>query len=82
MAIVAPVLESALNGATKTEIMRNVNLNYLRANRYCAMLVKSGLLSYDSGTKTYGMTAKGRCLLYACDELFQHLQPVNEIIGK
>lgn len=82
MAIIALILESAQNGATKTEIMRNVMLNYRRVNRYCAMLSQSGLLYYNSENHLYKTSPKGKKILNDCNELFQYIEPINQMVTK
>ncbi len=46
------------------------------------MLVQRGLLSYNPEDHKYETTSKGEHLLYACNELFQSLPPVNEMVEK
>jgi len=82
MALVNLILESAQNGAGKTEIMRNVNLNYNRANRYCQMLLANGLLIYNPSDQTFETSPKGKYVLKASNELFQYLQPVKQMIER
>ncbi|MDQ3873354.1 MAG: winged helix-turn-helix domain-containing protein, partial [Thermoproteota archaeon] len=64
-AIVSLILEAIAKsepagGITKTKIMQNVMLNYKRANRYCYQMLESGLISYNSETRTFHITEKGR----------------------
>jgi len=56
--IIADVLSSAANGATKkTRIMYNANLSYTLLKRYLAETVGLGLLRFNNGG--YEVTEKG-----------------------
>ena len=85
LAIVSLILESAAckkEGVTKTRIMRDAVLNYERANRYCNMMVKKGLLTYVKESRTYLLTPKGLAVLQSSREMFDYLSPVKSMVDK
>ncbi len=86
-AIVSLILEAIAKsepagGITKTKIMQNVMLNYKRANRYCYQMLESGLISYNSETRTFHITEKGRMVLHNSMELAQYIAPINQLMNK
>ena len=84
LAIVSVILESAASrkeGATKNRIMRDVVLTYERANRYCDMMVKKGLLSYEE-SRTYLLTPKGLEVLQSSREMLGYLSHVKKIVNR
>lgn len=42
--ITAEILDTAMNGANKTQIVYNANLNFITANKYLDMLMKKNLI--------------------------------------
>lgn len=85
LAIISLIIESASprkEGVTKTRIMRDVMLTYERANRYCDMMVKKGLLIYVQGSRTYLMTPKGLEVLQSSKEIFCYLSHVKRIVDR
>ena len=65
--VICDILSEALDGANKTRLMYNCNLNFLRFNNYLAELLDAGLLSGSQSTPEsivmYTTTDKGRELL-------------------
>jgi predicted transcriptional regulator len=59
--IIADVLNIAVEGATKTRILRDANLSHLLLEKYLAETVSIGLLQPTSGV--YVTSAKGRQFL-------------------
>lgn len=55
------ILETAFNGATKTEIVYKANLNFKQVQRFLDFLMKKGLISVSSNKrKRYHTTEKGK----------------------
>ena len=73
--IISQILEICANGAGKTKIVYQANLNSLRVDYYLTNLIKNGLIAKESrGSRVeYRTTYKGMQL----KEKFQRLQ--NEI---
>ena len=59
--IIVDILEIALKGAMKTEIVYKANLNFKIVQKYLDFLIKKGLMSVSSNKrKKYKTTEKGR----------------------
>ena len=82
--IVAMILESANEGATKTKIMYNVFLSYNQLKEYLSVLIDNNLLEYLDGTRKFKTTEKGLNLLKMRNEMAELLHPrignENELI--
>ncbi len=64
MEIIQELLEACVQGATKTEMVYRVNLNFKTANCYLRPLLKEGMIEVDRGTPiTYRTTQKGANIL-------------------
>ena len=61
--IIATILKSAVDGATKTRIMYGAYLSYAQVKEYLAFLSEKKLISYDQGTGLYKLTETGVKLL-------------------
>jgi predicted transcriptional regulator len=70
--IVSQILEICMNGAGKTRIIYQANLNSLKVNYYLENMVKNGLISeIPSGSRSiYKTTSKG----WELNQKFQKLQ--------
>lgn len=63
-AIIAQVLDICIDGASKTRIVYQANLNFRTVIPYIELLTKNGLLESTNGSLTiYTTTAKGLKLL-------------------
>jgi predicted transcriptional regulator len=85
LAIVSLILQSAVSkkeGATKNRIIRDVVLTYERANRYCDMMVKKGLLMYGKESRTYLLTPKGLEVLQSSREMLGYLSHVQRMVDR
>jgi predicted transcriptional regulator len=85
LAIVSLILQSAVSkkeGATKNRIIRDVVLTYKRANRYCDMMVKKGLLMYGKESRTYLLTPKGLEVLQSSREMLGYLSHVQRMVDR
>jgi predicted transcriptional regulator len=67
--IIALVLQTANNGATKTRIMYGAFLSYSQVKEYIQFLQMKGLLMHDEEKKLYRLTAKGLQFLSTFEEL-------------
>lgn len=69
-------------GVSKTRIMQEAMLNHNRVNRYCSMLVSTGLLGYDQDTRLFRITPKGKELLRLSEEAATFIAPIEKMISK
>jgi predicted transcriptional regulator len=74
--IVAQILQAVVDndvnahrGTTKTRIMFKAFLSYGQLKEYLAMLLENGLLDYDSRTKTYKITGRGKRFLIMYNQI-------------
>ncbi|MGC8912227.1 MAG: winged helix-turn-helix domain-containing protein [Nitrososphaeria archaeon] len=59
--LIVDILDIALKGATKTEIVYKANLNFKQVEKFLDFLIKKGLLSVSSNKrKRYRTTEKGK----------------------
>ena len=73
--IISQILNVCKNGAIKTRVVYQANLNFKTVEPYLDLLVKNDLLEVQQGDKTrYETTPKGQSLLEAINQ-------VNEIAG-
>jgi predicted transcriptional regulator len=61
--IIAMILQTATQGATKTRIMYGAYLSYAQVKEYLAFLQEKGLIAYEQGTSLYKLTESGMDLL-------------------
>jgi predicted transcriptional regulator len=67
--IIAMILQSANNGATKTRIMYGAYLSYAQVKEYLEFLQGKQLLRYEEGVQMYRLTEKGMQFLRAFDQI-------------
>jgi predicted transcriptional regulator len=73
--IISQILNVCRNGAIKTRVVYQANLNFKTVEPYLALLVKNNLLEVQNGEKRmYETTQKGESLLVAINQ-------VNELSG-
>lgn len=65
--IVFEILEKAVKGRRKTELMRDVGLSYTQAKKYLSVLLKKELLTMDE-LKFLKTTQRGLEFLEKCKE--------------
>jgi predicted transcriptional regulator len=65
--IVIEILNRAVSGKRKTEIMRDAGLSYLQAKLYLGELVNRGLLKIDE-KHNFKTTKKGQEFLEKCED--------------
>jgi UDP-N-acetyl-D-mannosaminuronate dehydrogenase len=53
------ILDAAINGVTKTNIMYKAFISFDQLNEYLSVLVEKGLIEYMEGTRLYRTTEKG-----------------------
>jgi predicted transcriptional regulator len=61
--IIVSMLEAATNGATKTKIMYSACLSSHPLRAYLELVIRNGLLAYDSTKQRYSTTERGLRLL-------------------
>jgi len=73
--IISQILNVCKNGAIKTRVVYQANLNFKTVEPYLDLLIKNNLLEVQNGEKTmYETTEKGESLLEAINQ-------VNELSG-
>jgi predicted transcriptional regulator len=76
--IIAFMLESTGRESKKTHIMYKANLSYTLLKKYLDMVVGSGLILYDSSSRTYRISQKGLTYLKEFDEIKKSMQIFRE----
>jgi len=72
--IIAKVLDICSNGAIKTKIVYQANLNFKTVNAYIDLLNKNGLIAVNEGpTITYETTEKGLNLMESIKQVNSEL---------
>ena len=61
--IIVSMLEAAIHGATKTKIMYSSYLSSHPLRAYLELVIRNGLLAYDSTKQRYSTTERGLRLL-------------------
>jgi predicted transcriptional regulator len=61
--IIAMILRTAVNGATKTRIMYGAYLSYAQVKEYLSFLIEKNLITYEEGAGLYRLTENGMKLL-------------------
>lgn len=79
--IIADILQSSLEGNSKTKIMKEAGLSYLQLEKYLAGNQKLGLMNFIKENKTYVTTEKGREFLSVYNILneFTKFEQVKEM---
>ena len=77
--IVANILKTASNNATKTRIMHTCYISYDLLQKYLNYATISGLLFHDPRTNKYHITSKGTQFL---DYFHQYLDTESELVLK
>jgi len=73
--IISQILNVCKDGAIKTRVVYQANLNFKTVEPYLDLLIKNNLLELQNGEKTmYETTEKGESLLEAINQ-------VNELSG-
>ncbi len=69
LAITAKILETCRTGAKRTHIMYHANLSFRQLNKYVDLLETRVLVRYDSGSRVFRITERGRDFLLDYNEL-------------
>lgn len=78
-AILSEILDICMNGASKTRIVYQANLNFRTVNPYMDLLIKNGLIRVVEGRTTlYETTDRGSVLL----EDLRHINDEISGLGK
>jgi predicted transcriptional regulator len=67
--LIVSILEAARHGATKTKVMYSSYLSSHQLRSYLELVIKNGLLAYDSTRHRYSTTDKGLRLLELYDAI-------------
>ncbi len=67
--IIAMILQSATNGATKTRLMYSAYLSYAQVQEYLRYLTEKRLVSFEEATHAYTLTGQGLRFLRVYDEI-------------
>jgi predicted transcriptional regulator len=67
--IVSTILQSAMNGATKTRLMYSAYLSYAQIREYLHFLIERRLISFEPKSAQYKLTEKGLRFLRVYDEI-------------
>jgi len=67
--IIVSMLEAARHGGTKTKIMYSSYLSSHQLRAYLELVIRNGLLAYDSTKQRYRTTDKGLRLLELYDNI-------------
>jgi predicted transcriptional regulator len=73
--IVATMLQSATDGATKTKLMYKAYLSYSQLKEYLRYLEENELIKYEEGTQLYRVTPKGHQFLHIHEEINDLVTP-------
>jgi predicted transcriptional regulator len=82
--IISQILDVCANGAHKTKIVYQANLNFRTISPYLDLLIRNGLLDSEGDSDggrlvTYRTTTKGRNLLNDLREIHDELRPDEPI---
>jgi predicted transcriptional regulator len=66
--IIAMILQSSMNGATKTRLMYSAYLSYAQVQEYLQYLTQNRLISFDQRTHAYKLTEQGLHFLRVYEE--------------
>jgi predicted transcriptional regulator len=67
--IIEALLQSAMNGATKTRLMYSAYISYAQVQEYLKFLKEKELLSFTEETQEYKLTEKGLHFLRSYQEI-------------
>jgi predicted transcriptional regulator len=67
--IIAMILQSAMNGATKTRLMYSAYLSYAQVQEYLRFLKERQLLNFEEESQQYTLTEQGLRFLRVYDEI-------------
>ena len=72
--IISQILEICMNGANKTHIVYQANLNFSTVNSYLDLLIKNDLIRVHEGRAIlYDTTPKGKRLLESIKQINEKL---------
>jgi predicted transcriptional regulator len=74
--IILDILDICTDGANKTKIVYQANLNFKMANIYLEIMTNEGLLSHqdENGGKLYLTTGRGKDLLSDVRQIYERLE--------
>ena len=75
MEIMAAILERAVEGAKKTQMMYGANLSFYQIEGYSRYMIKMGFLSFEKESGLYWTTSKGREFLKSYENIKLLMNP-------
>lgn len=81
ISIIANILESAREGARKTQIMYRANLSFSQLNEYITFLIDNGLIRQTTvkGKEIYFATVKGVLFTQMYSELLKMIEASSQL---
>ena len=80
--IISQILDICVNGASKTRIVYQANLNFRTINPYIDLLIKNGLIDVKKEkTLIYETTHRGLALLDNFKQIHSELSSAEGLIG-
>jgi len=81
--IISQILDICANGASKTRIVYQANLNFRTVNPYLDLLTKNGIIEAAEGpTIVYRTTQKGLKMLKEFKNIQSELPEIYDLQGK
>jgi predicted transcriptional regulator len=77
--IIAMILQSAMNGATKTRLMYSAYLSYAQIQEYLQYLTEKRLINFEAGTHAYTLTEQGLHFLRVYGEISEIVSVTNGV---
>lgn len=76
--IISMILQAATRDATITRIMYSAYLSHGQVKEYLAFLEAKGMVRYELGSQTYGLTDKGLHFLRVFEEIRELITMTEE----
>ncbi len=73
--IMAAILEKAMEGAKKTQMMYGANLSFYQTEGYIEHMIKTDFLSFEKRSGLYWTTSKGREFLKSYGKIRSLMNP-------
>jgi predicted transcriptional regulator len=80
--IISQILDVCVNGASKTRIVYQANLNFRTINPYLELLIRNGLINVvKKQTLIYETTPRGLALMENFKHIHSELSSAKDLIG-
>jgi predicted transcriptional regulator len=80
--VIGDILQVVSQGAKKTRIMYQANLNYAGLTKYLREVSKASLINYDQEKQWYILTSKGEEFLEAYEKYSRASKHINKLLKK